>query len=126
MKTEGTSNNIIRCSDKCLSDEWHVTIPSTDNTHIDEYCYDSCVISDNTHTGYKYKYIDNFVQRCVNICPTGTYKKESATNNECVTRDQCDFYVSGQYQCYSSCPDSYPNHNFGSRQCISGSWRIFI
>ena len=121
MKTEGTSNNIIRCSDKCLSDEWHVTIPSTDNTHIDEYCYDSCDSSDNTHTDYKYKYIDNFVQRCVKVCPAGTYKKESATNYECVTRDQCDFYDSTDFICYTSCSDitSKPFHNFGSKECIS-------
>ena len=121
MKRNGIPNGITRCSDTCEPDEWYISIEDTITHAITEYCVDSC--SDNTHTpdsSYKFEYINNGNKRCVNDCPTGSYKIDKTNKHSCVPRDQCTFYISNSYNCYDSCPSGNLYHNYGSQECISG------
>ena len=70
-----------------------------------DYCVDDC--------GGKFKYIDNGVRKCLSTCPGGTYQK----GTDCVTLEQCDFYLGTI--CYSICPSGTPYHNYGQKECIT-------
>ena len=105
--------NAIRCSDKCINNEFLISEEDA-NGIITDYCVDDCNGA-SPHTGYNLKYTDNGVKKCLNACPSGMYIDDSTS--ECITLDNCAYYVGTT--CYSSCPSPNPYHNYGSKECIS-------
>ncbi|MBO6244481.1 MAG: hypothetical protein J6O41_08010, partial [Clostridia bacterium] len=103
---KSTSTGITRCSADCYGTEWYKDI--TSGSDVGKYCLDDC--GGGT---YKYRHIDEGVRKCLDDCPTETYKK----GVDCVTLDQCDFYLSTT--CYTTCPSGNPYHKYGSKECIS-------
>ena len=105
-KQETIGGSVTRCSDKCLDGELYNYNSGT------ESCTDSC-----TGTGYG-AYIVNGVKKCVNCEDVDLYK----LGTNCVTLDKCSFYYDST--CYTACGEdgitSYPYHNYGSKECISG------
>ena len=117
--TASSTNYAIRCSDSCVFPEFLIEEKDANNNIINEYCVDSC--NDSPVTNYKYEYTENNVKKCVDSCPTGTYKKEDNANQkyECLTLDQCNFYQGDK--CYDSCSGvtGFEHYKYGDKACIS-------
>ena len=123
-KINGLATGVTRCSDTCLTNEWHITIPNTDDNTITEYCVDSCYNpTSGIYSSYQYEYIYNGVRKCLESCIDEKYIKYLGSNKyACVSREECDYYANDDHKCYSLCSnhDSKNHHNYGSFECIEG------
>ena len=103
---------VIRCSDKCLNQEYLISIEDA-NGFTEDYCSDNCN-GNSYNNDYKYEYLDNGIKKCVNNCPLNLYLKD---NRFCLSLDECDYYEGTT--CYSNnCPSTSPYHNYGQKECI--------
>ena len=102
-----------------MTNEWHITIPNTDDNTVREYCVNNCK-DNNVDSDYNLEYIYNGVRKCLKQCINEYYIKEySSGKSACVPREECDYYSNDNHKCYSTCPTN-KYHNYGSFECIAG------
>ena len=130
----GTSYNAIRCSDKCINNEYQTSLVSGDA--IIAKCIVEADCKVGNAEGYIFKYEGNGIKECLKSCPSGSdYVYESGNFRTCYKKEQCYFIDDENKKCYfDGCPSDKSYYNTDSNvkrclkkdQCLSKGYKYFI